>query len=29
VESSEGKGSSFAFTLRRADRFPKEGAERL
>jgi NtrC-family two-component system sensor histidine kinase KinB len=29
VESREGKGSSFWFTLRRADRFPKEGAERL
>jgi len=26
VESSEGKGSSFYFTLRRADRFPKEEA---
>ena len=26
VESSEGKGSSFTFTLRRADRFPKEKA---
>jgi NtrC-family two-component system sensor histidine kinase KinB len=26
VESSEGKGSSFSFTLRRADRFPKEEA---
>ncbi len=26
VESGEGKGSSFAFTLRRADRFPKEKA---
>jgi NtrC-family two-component system sensor histidine kinase KinB len=29
VESSEGKGSSFTFTLRRTDRFPKEKAERL
>jgi NtrC-family two-component system sensor histidine kinase KinB len=29
VESSEGKGSSFTFTLRRADRFPKEKAERI
>jgi two-component system, NtrC family, sensor histidine kinase KinB len=29
VESSEGKGSSFTFTLRRADRFPKEKAEGL
>lgn len=26
VESGEGKGSSFTFTLRRADRFPKEKA---
>ncbi|MGZ5514256.1 MAG: ATP-binding protein [Candidatus Aminicenantales bacterium] len=26
VESSEGKGSRFTFTLRRADRFPKEKA---
>jgi len=26
VESSEGKGSTFTFTLRRADRFPKEEA---
>ena len=26
VESSEGKGSTFTFTLRRADRFPKEKA---
>jgi signal transduction histidine kinase len=26
VESAEGKGSSFFFTLRRADRFPKEEA---
>jgi len=26
VESSEGKGSNFTFTLRRADRFPKEKA---
>jgi len=26
VESSEGKGSSFSFTLRRTDRFPKEEA---
>jgi len=26
VESSEGKGSSFTFTLRRADRFPQEEA---
>jgi NtrC-family two-component system sensor histidine kinase KinB len=26
VESQEGKGSSFSFTLRRADRFPKEEA---
>ena len=29
VESSEGKGSTFTFTLRRADTFPKEKAERL
>lgn len=29
VESSEGKGSTFTFTLRRADRFPKDKAERL
>jgi NtrC-family two-component system sensor histidine kinase KinB len=29
VESTEGKGSDFTFTLRRADRFPKEKAERL
>jgi NtrC-family two-component system sensor histidine kinase KinB len=29
AESSEGKGSTFTFTLRRADRFPKEEAERL
>jgi two-component system, NtrC family, sensor histidine kinase KinB len=29
VESTEGKGASFTFTLRRADRFPKERAERL
>jgi len=29
VESGEGKGSDFTFTLRRADRFPKEKAERL
>jgi NtrC-family two-component system sensor histidine kinase KinB len=27
VESGEGKGSSFSFTLRRADRFPKENGE--
>jgi signal transduction histidine kinase len=26
VESTEGRGSSFSFTLRRADRFPKEEA---
>ncbi|MCX6569277.1 MAG: ATP-binding protein [Candidatus Aminicenantes bacterium] len=29
VENGEGKGSTFTFTLRRADRFPKEKAERL
>jgi NtrC-family two-component system sensor histidine kinase KinB len=29
VESSEGRGSIFTFTLRRADAFPKEKAERL
>ena len=29
VESAEGKGASFTFTLRRADRFPKERPERL
>jgi signal transduction histidine kinase len=28
-ESSEGKGASFWFTLRRADRFPKENGEGL
>ena len=28
VESGEGKGSSFSFTLRRVDRFPKEKADR-
>jgi len=29
VESGEGKGSDFTFTLRRSDRFPKERADRL
>jgi len=29
VESAEGKGASFTFTLRRADRFPKERSEGL
>ena len=28
VQSSEGKGSSFTFTLRRVDRFPKDRADR-